>query len=143
MIRNILEESKSNPQLINKNMLNMEINISAIDESRRIGETNGISSSNNQLHIFYDQKEEIQDAKPLGFGWGNQHKFGYGTFQFTTRVDEYSQEEERVIKNLGQDDLTVMNYVIKEHPERPAVVNPLQKPVSFVITQFHIIFIYR
>lgn len=39
--------------------------------------------------------------------------------------------------------MKVISYVYREKPDMTSVVNPSHKPVSFVITQFHIIFVYK
>lgn len=46
-----------------------------------------------------------------------------------------------MIKNLSQDDLKVISYVRRD--KEKLEIDPSQKPVSFMITQFHIIFVYQ
>lgn len=46
-----------------------------------------------------------------------------------------------MLKNLAQNELNVIEYIIRDS-EKPPVINPEQKPISWIITHFHIIFIY-
>lgn len=50
-------------------------------------------------------------------------------------------EEEVQVKNLVQDDLNMINYVMRD--KEKIIYEPNLKPVSFMITQFHIIFVYE
>ena len=45
------------------------------------------------------------------------------------------------MKNLAQNELNVIEYIIRDS-EKPPEINPAQKPISWIITQFHIIFVY-
>ena len=72
-----------------------------MDQSRQISEQEDDLQSQQHvsLQIFYDQKQDVKDSKPLGFGWQHELKFCYADFQFTTRADEYGAEEQ-VVKSL-------------------------------------------
>jgi hypothetical protein len=83
----------------------------------------------------------VKDSKPIGFGWGNQFKFGYAEFKYTTTIDEISNEEEIVFKNLKQEDLRVISYVKNDRDK--VIFDPNLRPLQSIITQFHIIFIYE
>lgn len=68
-------------------------------------------------------------------------KFCYAEFQFTQGNDIIAGEDQEIIKPLNQEELNVISYVKrdKDIPEWDAQ----EKPVSFMITQFHIIFMYK
>mmetsp|Transcript_34578 Transcript_34578/g.52880 ORF Transcript_34578/g.52880 Transcript_34578/m.52880 type:complete len:169 (+) Transcript_34578:225-731(+) len=76
--------------------------------------------------------------KPLGFGWSHEHKFCFGNFQYTTRLNEITQQEEEVVKCLTQDELQKIAYV-KREKEKP---EEAERPVTYLLSQFHIIFVY-
>ena len=81
----------------------------------------------------------MKDAKPLGFGWKHELKFCYAEFQYTTKTT-VSGDEEHLVKNLTQQELNVIDYVRREG-DKPEY-DPGLRPVSFMMTQFHIIFVY-
>ena len=47
-----------------------------------------------------------------------------------------------MVKTLAQEELNMVSY-IKRDKEKLEFENPHLKPVSFIITQFHIIFVYH
>lgn len=94
VIRGVLEEYKSNPQLISRNMLTLEVSMSGFDDHRRNSESDDTYQAKPvSLQIFYDHKEKVKDAKPLGFGWYHELKFCFANFQFQVKVDDYNNEE--------------------------------------------------
>ena len=85
------------------------------------------------MQLFYDQREDVKDKKPLGFGWMHDLKFCYAPFQFVNKKNEITNEEELHVKTLTQEELNIVNY-IKRDKEKLEFDNPSLKPVSFIIT---------
>lgn len=82
--------------------------------------------------MFYDQREHVKDSKPLGFGWMHDLKFCFSEFQYTTKKNDLYDEEIKVIKNLTQDELNMLNYVKREKDVQEH--DPKLRPVSFMMT---------
>ena len=55
--------------------------------------------------------------------------------------DKLENKNMPVSKSGNQDDLKVISYVRRD--KEKLEIDPSQKPVSFMITQFHIIFVYQ
>lgn len=81
-------------------------------------------SDSVQLKLYFNQ----QTGQVAGFGWMNEYKFCYGSFNAQAGG-------EVIVKRKG---IELISYLKKESDS--PVENEL--PLSFALTQFHIIFMY-
>lgn len=143
VIKILLQECAKDSQIITKNSLAIDGSLSGLSQSRQITtqQDDYKTFRNVSLQIYYDQREEERDSKPLGFGWANQQKYCFAQFKFQTEFDKSVNSEIIAYKPLEQKDLNIISYVRKDNDQ--IRFDTQQRLLYSVITQYHIIFIFE